>query len=91
MKKLFALGVLTLSALAFVYAEQLEEHSGHQSKQGMMMEHMQKCQQQMMGMMMENPKFMERLMGAMLQHKETMKKVLENNPQLKKQMEEMFR
>jgi uncharacterized protein YneF (UPF0154 family) len=41
--------------------------------------------------MMENPKFMERMLSMMLMHKDTMRKALENNPQLKKQMEEIVK
>jgi hypothetical protein len=42
-------------------------------------------------MMMENPKFMERMLSMMLMHRDAFRKALENNPQLKRQMEEVFR
>jgi hypothetical protein len=42
-------------------------------------------------MMMGNPKFMERMLSMMLMHRDTMRKALENNPQLKRQMEEIVK
>ena len=90
-------------SFATAYAEESHQHvpqsqqeqrgmmMDDQEMQHMMMEHMKRCQQQMMSMMMENPKFMERMLSMMLMHRDTMRKALENNPQLKRQMEEVFR
>jgi len=87
-------------SFATAYAEESHQHvpqeqrgmmMDDQEMHRMMMEHMKRCQQQMMSMMMENPKFMERMLSMMLMHKDTMRKALENNPQLKRQMEEIVK
>ncbi|MEJ5338461.1 MAG: hypothetical protein ACK42C_02415 [Aquificaceae bacterium] len=59
--------------------------------QRMMMEHMHRCSEQMMEMMMKSPSSMERMMKMMLQHRETMRKVFENNPDMKRRMEEFLK
>jgi len=90
-------------ALATAYAEESHQHvpqsqqeqrgmmMDDQEMQRMMMEHMKRCQQQMMSMMMENPKFMKRMLSMMFMHRDAFRKALENNPQLKKQMEEIVK
>lgn len=40
---------------------------------------------------MDDPKYMEEMLEYMFQKKEEMKKILQNNPKIRKQMEEVLK
>jgi hypothetical protein len=75
-------------SFATAYAEESHQHvpQSQQEQRGMMMD-----DQEMQRMMMGNPKFMERMLSMMLMHRDAFRKALENNPQLKRQMEEIVK
>jgi len=77
MKKLITLSLLALSPL--VYA-QTEQHEHRMSPQ------VHRCMK-----VMDDPKYMEEMLEYMLQKREEMKKILENNPKIRKQMEELLK
>jgi hypothetical protein len=77
MKKLFALSLLVLSPL--VYA-QTEQHEHRMSPQ------VHRCMK-----VMDDPKYMEEMLEYMLQKKDEMKRILENNPKIRKHMEEVLK
>ncbi len=107
MKKFFiALGFLTLFGSAGFPQMMGSMHKGEKphSHMPMMMymmkdpelkriiqEHRKKCMQELMVKLYQNPKVMEKLINTIINNPETAKKVLENNPQLKKQLEELLR
>jgi len=77
MKKPIALSLLVLSPL--VYA-QTEQHEHRMSPQ------VHRCMK-----VMDDPKYMEEMLEYMLQKKEEMKKILQNNPKIRKYMEELLK
>jgi hypothetical protein len=77
MKKLIAFSLLVLSPL--VYA-QTEQHEHRMSPQ------VHRCMK-----VMDDPKYMEEMLEYMFQKKDEMKKILENNPKIRKQMEELLK
>jgi hypothetical protein len=77
MKKLIAFSLLALSPL--VYA-QTEHHEHRMSPQ------VHRCMK-----VMDDPKYMEEMLEYMFQKKEEIKKILQNNPKIRKHMEEVLK
>jgi hypothetical protein len=77
MKKLIAFSLLVLSPL--IYA-QTGQHEHRMSPQ------VHRCMK-----VMDDPKYMEEMLEYMFQRKEEMKRILENNPKIRKHMEELLK
>ena len=54
-------------------------------------EHRKKCMQELMEKLHSRPAFQERMIRMILKHPEAARKALENNPELRKRLEELLR
>jgi hypothetical protein len=77
MKKQIALSLLALSPLVYARTEQHEHRMSPQ---------VHRCME-----VMDDPKYMEEMLEYMFQKKDEMKRILENNPKIRKQMEEVLK
>jgi hypothetical protein len=77
MKKPISLSLLVLSPLVYAQTGQHEHRISPQ---------VHRCMK-----VMDDPKYMEEMLEYMFQKKDEMKKILENNPKIRKQMEEVLK